>query len=427
MTELNARQLLRRFLLITATRWLPVGLLAPVLILLPLHRGLGLAETGTAYAVQGFVVLALELPTGGFADSLGRRPVMLVATMIGTLSYCLFLVADSFWLLVTFSVLQGLQRSLDSGTLEAWYVDAVHKIDPDARLEGGMSAQGAAVGAGVAVGAVLSGALVALDPVPAIGAFVVPVVIGLVFQTLSTVAVVAWMQEHRLARVSGLVASVWETPRAIGDGIALLRGSRVLLALLCVELFWGFGMVTFDSLLPVRLSEVSGGTQTAASITGPAMSAAWAASAVGAATASWFAHRAGTALTAGFLRVLQGGLVVLLGALGGVPGILTAYLACYVVHGSSNALHSALLHRQVGPRTRATVISLNSMFAQPAGSIGLIVLTGVADQISTSAAMFVGGAILAVAAPLYLPAWRQERAARTASPEPVVTSRVSAV
>ena len=44
----------------------------------------------------------------------------------------------------------------------------------------------------------------------------------------------------------------------VGQAVGLLRRSRVLLALVAVELFWGFGMVTFESLLPVRLAEVVG-------------------------------------------------------------------------------------------------------------------------------------------------------------------------
>jgi MFS family permease len=409
VTGSAARGVLGRFLVLTTIRWLPIGILLPLMVLLPLDRGLSLTEIGTAYAVQGFVVLALELPTGGFADSLGRRPVLLLSAVTAAASYLLFLVTDSFWSLVAFAVLQGVHRALDSGPLEAWYVDAVHEIDPHARIESGMSAQGAALGLGVATGATLSGVLVALDPVSGVDALVLPVLVALGLQMLGTVAVAVLMDEHRPARASGVLASVRETPRAIADGIGLLRNSHVLLALLCVELFWGFGMVTFESLLPVRLSEVGGGTEAAAAITGPAVSAAWAASAVGAATAAWLARGVGTSATAALLRVLQGACVVLLGILGGVAGILLAYFACYVVHGSSNALHSTLLHRQVRSDTRATVVSMNSMFAQPAGSIGLIVLTGVADGVSTSVAMVVGGIVLAIAAPLYLPAWRQER------------------
>ena len=71
-----------------------------------------------------------------------------------------------------------------------------------------------------------------------------------------------------------------------------------------------------------------------------------------------------------------------------------------------------LLHREVdGPR-RTTLLSINSMVAQPAGAIGGIVLAGLADATSISLAMVVGGVICAVAAPLYIPAWRAERARR---------------
>ena len=55
---------------------------------------------------------------------------------------------------------------------------------------------------------------------------------------------------------------------------------------------------------------------------------------------------------------------------------------------------------------------MNSMVGQPAGALGGIALAALADATSVSAAMIVGGIILAIAAPLYLPAFRQEQAAR---------------
>lgn len=58
---------------------------------------------------------------------------------------------------------------------------------------------------------------------------------------------------------------------------------------------------------------------------------------------------------------------------------------------------------------RATVVSLNSMVSQPAGAVGMIVLTAIADAASISTALYVGAVVLAVAAPLYWPAWRQAR------------------
>lgn len=68
-----------------------------------------------------------------------------------------------------------------------------------------------------------------------------------------------------------------------------------------------------------------------------------------------------------------------------------------------------LLHRQVDGPYRTSVISLNSMMGQPGFAVGAVVLTALADRVSVTAAMLVGAVVLAVAAPLYLPAWRAGR------------------
>jgi MFS family permease len=108
MTALDTRSALRRYLALTALRWLPVGFLAPIFVLIPLSRGLSLTEIGFVFAVQGLVVLALELPTGGLSDALGRRPVLLLASVVAILSMSLITVADTAPLFVAAMVLQGI-------------------------------------------------------------------------------------------------------------------------------------------------------------------------------------------------------------------------------------------------------------------------------------------------------------------------------
>ena len=43
-------------------------------ILLPAERGLSTFEIGTLLAIQGFIVLGFELPSGALSDTIGRRP-----------------------------------------------------------------------------------------------------------------------------------------------------------------------------------------------------------------------------------------------------------------------------------------------------------------------------------------------------------------
>src|SRR4029079_3031010 len=135
MTQLDAGTARRRYLLLTALRWLPVGLMMPIFVLVPLGRGLTLTEIGVVFAAQGLVVLALELPTGGLSDALGRRPVLLIASGVGIVSLALLPVAASDAMFIVAMVLQGVYRALDSGPLEAWFVDATLAADLNAEIE----------------------------------------------------------------------------------------------------------------------------------------------------------------------------------------------------------------------------------------------------------------------------------------------------
>ncbi|MEV4489303.1 MFS transporter [Micromonospora coxensis] len=412
MSTLSVRQVRRRFLLLHGLRWLPSGLMIPVMILLMQERGLSLSQIGLVSVAQGLVVLALELPTGGLADALGRRPVLLTAWGLGLASLVLFAVADSFALFFVVWALQGVFRALDSGPLESWYVDATLAADPDARYEPGLGHAGTVIGLSISAGALLSGGLVALGPIGPVSALTVPVLVAVALQALGLVALLVLLVEVRPVRdVGALRASVVEAPRMVGQAIGLLRRSRVLLALVAVELFWGFGMVTFESLLPVRLAEVVGDADAAAALLGPASSAAWLASAAGAALTPLLLRWPGGAASAALLRVVQGATVVGMGLFAGPVGVLVAYLTCYAVHGASNPLHMGLLHRQVDGPYRTSVISLNSMMGQPGFAVGAVLLTAIADTSGVSTAMLVGAVVLAVAAPLYLPAWRAGRGA----------------
>ncbi|BCJ55723.1 MFS transporter [Actinoplanes sp. NBRC 14428] len=407
MSTLTAARAQRRFLILLALRWLPVGLMIPVIVLLPLERGLTLAQYGSAAALQGLAVLLLELPTGGLSDAMGRRPVLLLAGFVDIASLCLLTFADSVPLFLAFYLLQGVYRALDSGPLEAWYVDHALAADEHADIEAGLSRSGVVVGVAIAAGALITGGLVALGPYGPVTALSSPVYVALFLQAVSLVAVATLMTEARTHRGFGaLAASVRGVPAAIGGAFGLVRRSRVVLALIAVEVFWGFGMVAFESLTPVRLADVLGDANRASALMGPVGSVAWLASAAGAAVIPVLARRIGAPWTGFTLRIVQGVTVAGMALFAGPVGVIAAFLLCYAVHGAANPVHSGLLHRQVEGPYRASLVSLNSMVGQPAGSLGLVVLTAIAASASLVVSLLVAAAVLALAAPLYLVARR---------------------
>ncbi|MEU8235923.1 MFS transporter [Actinoplanes sp. NPDC048967] len=420
MTALTAIQARRRFLWLLALRWLPVGLMIPVTVLLPLDRGLSLAQYGSAAALQGLTVLLLELPTGGLSDAIGRRPVLLLAGVLEITALSLLTVADSVLMFMVFYVLQGAYRALDSGPLEAWYVDHALAADAKADIETGLSRSGVVLGVAIAAGALLTGGLVALGPTVPGGPLSLPVHVALGLQVVSLAAVALLMTERRPSRgFAALARSVRGVPAAIGGALGLLRRSRIIVALVAVELFWGFGMVAFESLMPVRLAEVVGDPGQASALMGPVGSVAWLASALGAALIPLLARRIGAPWTGFVLRILQGVTVVGMALFAGPVGVIAAYLVCYTVHGAASPVHNGLLHRQVDGPYRASLLSLNSMVSQPAGALGLVTLTAVASAADLRMSLLVGAAVLAVAAPLYLVARGSAASVDAPAPEPV--------
>ncbi|AEV87379.1 MFS transporter [Actinoplanes sp. SE50] len=401
--SLPARQVRLRYLILITLRWLPVGLTIPVLVLLPLERGLTIAQAGVVTAVQGVTVMVLELPTGGFADALGRRPVLLLAGAVNLVSLSLYCVAHTVGFFAVAWMLQGVFRALDSGPLDSWFVDESLAADRNADIETGLSHGEVVLSLGIAGGALISGGLVWLGPIGPVSALTVPVALSILLSLLSTVAIAVLMHEERPALgLAALSASIRGVPIAIGSALRLARRSRVVLALIAVEILWSFGMVSFEKLMPIRLSEVLADKDAAASLMGPVSSAAWGASAAGAALIPLLVRRIGAPRTGFTLRLLQGATVVGMGVLAGPAGVVTGFLLTYAVHGAANPVHNALMHRQAEGEYRTSLLSLSSMASQPGFAIGAILLTAVAQSVSTSVAIVAGAIVLAAAAPLYL-------------------------
>ncbi|WP_274992067.1 MFS transporter [Promicromonospora iranensis] len=415
MTPARAR---RVFLLLTLTRWFPVGLIVTVTTLLPLERGLSVTQALTALSVTGLTVFLLELPTSGLADALGRRPLLVVAAVLQVAAAVLFLTAQNFWAFALAATVTGAFRALDSGPLEAWFVDTVHATEPGADVDRPLAAHGTVLGVSMAAGALVSGGLVWWHPLDAWSALALPYAVYAGLAIIHLVAVAVLVREAPrgpapaadVARPgSKVLASARQAPGIVRDGLRLARDNRVLRWLLLVEVFWSVGMVVFETFQPIRLSELLGGTTAGAAVAGPAAAAGWAVFAGGAALTGLATPRLGVARTAILARLLNGLGAVWMGLALGPVGLVAAYLVTYSLHGACGPAYQALLHREAESRNRSTVLSMASMLSFAAFSLAAPALGWAADLLSTQAAMVLAGAFSTLGAACFLPALRRER------------------
>lgn len=406
----------RVFLTLTVTRWFPVGLVVGITTLWPLERGLSVPQALSATALGSLTVVVLELPTSGFADAFGRRPVYLASGVVCIASGIAFYTATTWWQFAVAAGLNGVFRALDSGPLEAWFVDAALASEPGYEVGSALARAGGALGGAIAMGAVASGGLVWWHPVADQSALLLP---GLLYVGLSVVhlTVSALILREPVTPTAGsargrALASMREAPVVVRDGLRLLRRNRVLAGLISVELFWSAAMVVFETFQPIRLAELLGSETRAAALMGPVASAGWGLFALGAALGGFTSRRIGVARAAILARVLNGAGAVTMGVVVGPVGLVIAYAATYTLHGAAGPVHSALLHREATAANRSTVLSMNSMVSFVGFSVVVAVGGLLTAGTSTATAMVALGAFSVLGALCYLPALGAERAAR---------------
>ena len=180
------------------------------------------------FAVYVFALLAALLTIGSLSDRVGRRPVASGALVLLTLGMVLFAVAGGPGDLMTARIVQGLAVGAATGTTTAMIMDAA----PDPRL--GSVVSSAVPSLGIAIGAVLAGALVEFAPLPRQLVFWVLAVVYL------SLAALVWRVPESITTEPTSHQPVW---RSLLPSASLPPGTRpVFLALLpSIAATWALG------------------------------------------------------------------------------------------------------------------------------------------------------------------------------------------
>ncbi|MDQ3610308.1 MAG: MFS transporter, partial [Actinomycetota bacterium] len=379
MTPPSVRSATRRFVALTALRWLPVGLTIPVMVLLASSRGLTLIQIALVSIVHSVTVACLELPTGGLADAVGRRPVLVASGLLHLGSCAAFVAADGVAGFAFAMALMAVGRALDSGPLEAWYVDTVHGCDPRADVVPGLSRAGIADCLALSAGAVTGGLLPALLEGGASSLLVLPFVAAALLDLVSIIAVLVLVTPTGPARTGSALQSVRRglaaVPATVTASVALSVRDGALRTVLLLSAVCGLCLGTLELLGPGLFADLAGSRTGGSAVFGLVMAASFLAGAAGAALAPT-ARR----LTRGSLAWAVTGLTALSGmAVAGVAAgdtvllAAAAYCCFYLANAAAWPLLHAVLHARVGADRRASVLSASSLALMLGGATSSLI------------------------------------------------------
>lgn len=380
-----------------------MGLTVAVVALALTDRGMDLFQISLLFGVYSLTTMAMELPFGGLADNIGRKPVFLGAVGASVISIALFLSTSDFYLLALSFAFIGLGRALRSGTLDAWFVETFRAAAPNVDVQPALAKAQWANAMGLAVGAVLGGVLPDL-----FGA--VAKRLGFSVYDVSYSASLAVMLGVFVYTLLVIVEKPRPlTPRALKQGFAtvpLVIKDAGLLALRHPALSMLLAALAFF-LMATNPVEVVWPTHAK-----PMLEEGYANTVIGILTAAYFfsiafgawlsprisrifGRRHAMTLAAAF--ACMAGVQIALAFQGGIVGFVTVFILYSVVLGIAETPASSILHRCVEDRQRSTMLSLRSLIQQLGAALGLILAGAIAEVYSTPVAWMVGAMFLVVA------------------------------
>jgi len=396
-----------RFALLAGLQEFAIWLPLPVLVLHMTDRGLDLAAIGLAFAIRAVLVVLLEIPTGGLADAIGRKPIALASQTATLLSFAFLLVVTGPITLLAYALFQGVGAALHSGALEAWYVDRLKATGPAVDLQKNLAAISVAQTAAMLVGAAVGGSLPSLTsglglPWPLSG-FGVALLAGLVLRIVVWGLTVALVEEPEFDGKSSLAGAL-TTPGIVRDGLRLAVRIPVMPYLLFAGASMGVAMIAIETFWQPIASLTFGADPEASAVYGALGFTLGAAGLLGSLVVMRHGDRfpGGPAALGGVSVLLKGGAMLLLALHAGGLGVAVGLALAYFAVATQNVPHDTLLNDAIPNERRSILLSINSLVFFLGIALGSGVLGPLASVTDPRLALAVAGGFTLLAAIAYV-------------------------
>jgi MFS family permease len=391
---LSAASIVRRYYGVWLVYSLAGGFLAGVYPLFLRSRGLNQFEINSLLAMYFAVTFLLDVPTGAFADAIGRRLAFVLGCAMRCLGFGLYFVSHTYVLFLVAETIDAIGTAFCNGAIDAWGVDALDEAGFEGTKDRLFSriSQLSSLGfmATALVGALVAQIDIAWPWLLGAGGFVVSGLFGTLLR-----------ERPRLASGGGHRAMREAIGARIGAGLRRgfsIRSVRLLsYAEAIVLALWAPYWLEWPLLF-------KDGYGAGVWVVGWIFCVLGLGRMIGAEAA---ARMVGVAprrprLLSG-LMIASGALLAGAGFAAGRPNVALALLFLMnVFQGAREPLALSWFNEQLEPEERATMLSFRGTMATAGGSMGLLLGGYVADLRGIPFAWKLAGTLSLVAVPCYL-------------------------
>ena len=416
----STQQIKQVYFLVTALRWLAVGLVLPISVLFMQSRGINLLQLGVIMGVYSVTIVLLELPTGGLADAVGRKKVALLAHAVDILAGVFLFFSFSFWGFLAGMILLGVARALNSGALAAWYVDSLQAADPAIDLQPPLAQAGTVTLLALGAGTLAGGALPAifsdlpLDGSALISPLSTTLLASLAIRLILFLIIARAVQEP--PRMEGKQAD-WRSgfqsvPVIVSEALTLTRQNRNLPLLMGATLVGGFTIAGVETFWQPHFAVLLGRSTAQTWLFGLVMALSFLAGVAGnmlsIPASKRLKHR--YVLVAGLARALQSIALLAMALLQPVLGFAAVFWAFYLGGAFNSSPHDTLVNREIPAQRRSAMLSAQSLAVYVGSFLGSILMGAIAEYYTIAAAWIVAAVVSMVSLVLYARVTQQTRA-----------------
>jgi MFS family permease len=358
-------------------------------------RGLTQFEMNSVLATYFAVTFLTDVPTGAFADGLGRRRSFLLGCMLRTIAFMFYFFAHRYIIFLLAEAIDGVGTTFCNGAIDAWGVDALDQAGFAGVKDRLFSRISQLTNIGF-MGSAIIGAFVADINIAW------PWLLGAVGYFVSGLIGASIMREsgprRALIEFRKIPAQVIER---VAKGLRLGLNTRAILFLSLANAALFAAWAPYWLEWPQFFDDTYG---LGIWIVGWIFSLFTLARMAGAeAMIRLGGNERSRANRLSALAVLLAILMFAAGSVGHRPSWVLAILFAFnLCMGALLPLTQSWLNEQIGSENRATLLSFSSTFATLGGSMGLLSSGAIADRIGVQATWQFSGLISLAALPCYL-------------------------
>lgn len=358
------------------------------------ERGMNLFQMNIINAFFMAFIIFSEMPTGSFADSFGRHRSLSIGCLLLGLSFLTYYFSNSFGLFILAEIIGAIGHTFNSGAMEAWLVDSLKargEIDLKKQVfrQEMMFKSGGTI-IGCFLGSLIGSTNLSLPWIASTSLMIICVFFSFFIKE-------NYQSEHRKKTKNGLATQISEAWRY---GIK----SKELLSMMIFGSLLSFSVQALNMQWPLIFKGDYGFSSPQLGLLFAGISVSVAAGSKLSKHFTRFSNEKSAIIIPQLITAIA---IIICSRVSGFTIMISAFLLHEFGRGIFSPLKQDYVNDRLRSESRATLLSLESMFAKCGALAGLLISGLVAQLLSIKSAWLMSGIVMLLGITLFM--WAEKK------------------